>query len=239
MTPEIAARLLSLNRDFYASLADPFAETRATPQPGFARLLDYLPEPCRSVLDVGCGEGRYGRFLYDQDVLPTRYVGIDFTPDLLDKAAASLDGTFHVRDITRAGCVEGLGQFDLVVCLATLQHVPGQAGRARLLREMGERLERNGRIFLSNWQFMDSARQRRKLRPWSTIGLQPDDLEPNDYLLTWQRGGFGLRYVCHIDAAATAVLATSAGLRIVAQFRSDGREGDLNLYTVLTPSTGS
>ncbi|MCA9962203.1 MAG: hypothetical protein KC443_24375, partial [Anaerolineales bacterium] len=58
-------------------------------------------------------------------------------------------------------------------------------------------------------------------------------VEPGDYLLTWQRSGFGLRYACHIDAGQTARLAADAELRIVHQFRSDGKEGNLSLYTVL------
>jgi hypothetical protein len=47
------------------------------------------------------------------------------------------------------------------------------------------------------------------------------------------RDVFGLRYVCLVDEVETANLAKSAGLRILDQFRSDGQEGDLNLYTVL------
>jgi hypothetical protein len=65
------------------------------------------------------------------------------------------------------------------------------------------------------------------------VGLSSDDVEPHDYLLTWQRGGFSYRYVCLIDEAETAVLAQSSNLQIVTQFRSDGQEGDLSLYTVL------
>ena len=58
-------------------------------------------------------------------------------------------------------------------------------------------------------------------------------MEPGDFLLSWQRGGSGLRYVALIDEEATRRLATAAGLRIVDQYRRDGHEGDLNLYTVL------
>jgi hypothetical protein len=122
----------------------------------------------------------------------------------------------------------------VVACLAVLQHIPGYTSRLRLLEEMRERLGENGRIFLSTWQFLDSERQVRKLRDWSEIGLTAADVEPNDYLLSWQRDGFGLRYVCAVDVAETAALAKDADLKIVEQFRSDGREGNLNLYTILS-----
>ena len=91
----------------------------------------------------------------------------------------------------------------------------------------------NGRLILSTWQFLNSERQRRKIRDWSEIGLRDADVEANDYLLTWQRGGFSYRYACMIDEAETAELARACGLDIMAQFHSDGQEGDLSLYTVM------
>ncbi len=232
MKPEVAQQLLDLNREFYDSLADPFAATRAAPQPGFERLREDLPGEPVALLDVGCGNGRFGHFLQQRHLLD-HYTGVDFSAELLAKAALRVPGDYFQRDLSRSGCLSGLLTYDVVACLAVLQHIPGQANRTRLLREMGERLKRGGRLFLSTWQFMDSERQRRKLRSWAEVGLTAVDVEPNDYLLTWQRDGFGLRYVCYVDEGETAVLVQQANLQILDQFRSDGREGDLNLYTVL------
>lgn len=232
-----AERLLELNRRFYDQLADPFADSRQQPPPGFARLLEHLPDGCESVLDVGCGEGRFGRFLAGEG-FEGIYRGIDFSEKLLASAAArlpaDLDSAFRVRNLAAEGALDGLGSFSLIACLAVLQHVPGRERRARLLREMGEHLQPGGRLFLSTWQFLDSPRQREKIVPWEAAGLDGGTLEADDYLLTWRSGGFGLRYVVYIDAAETERLAAEAGLRVVDSFRDDGREGDLNLYTVLS-----
>lgn len=233
MNAEVAARLMALNRDFYSDLADSFAESRQTPQPGFYQLVAFLPSsaPAR-VLDVGCGNGRFGYFLGQRQQI--HYTGVDFTAELLMKAQEMLpNAEFLQRDMGQPGFLDGLGQFDIVTCLAAMQHVPGYANRLLLLQEMAVHMAENGRLCLANWQFMNSERQRRKVRDWSEIGLNTTDVEPNDYLLTWQRQGFGLRYACQIDAVETQRLATAAGLRVVQQFYSDGKEGNLSLYTVL------
>lgn len=234
MEDEVKQKLLMLNQKFYDGLAEPFAQSRARPQPGFFRILDELPEPCDYFLDVACGEGRMGRFLQARNKIRW-YTGVDFSGELLTKAQAMTMGDFHRRDISQAGSLYGLGSYDGVVCLAAMQHLPGQDSRINLLNEMKVCLNPDGRIIISNWQFINSERQRRKIVPWDKVDINEDDIDANDYLLTWQREGFGLRYVCLIDEEETAIIAEAAGLEIVNQFLSDGKERNLSLYTVLKP----
>jgi tRNA (uracil-5-)-methyltransferase TRM9 len=236
MRQEIVQRLLDLNRAFYDELAVPFAESRAAPQPGFHRLMEELPQPCPRFLDVGCGDGRLGRFLHENDAI-VQYTGVDFSTRLLaiasKKVSATVEAEFHQRDLSQKDCLAGLGQFDAVACLAVLQHIPGRANRLRLLREIRNCLTADSPLILSTWQFMASPRLARKVQPWRVIGVTAAEVEPNDYLLTWKRGGFSYRYVALIDAQEVEKLAQETGLRLVRQFRSDGKEGDLNLYSVL------
>ncbi len=234
MEEEIKQKLLLLNQKFYDDLADPFADSRLRPQPGFFHILDELPEPCDYFLDVACGEGRLGRFLLARQKIRW-YTGVDFSAELLARAQATTMGDFHQRDISRPGSLYGLGAYDCVACMAAMQHLPGQTARLALLNEMKLCLQPEGRMIISNWQFTASERQLRKSVPWDKIGITSEQVGPKDYLLTWQRDGFGLRYVSLIDKEETAVLAEAAGLEIVNQFRSDGKEGNLSLYTVLKP----
>ncbi len=234
MNPEIIQKLLTLNQTFYDSFAESFSQTRRPINPGFDGLLAALPCSPVDLLDVACGNGRFGHYLQQKRAL-RRYVGVDFSGNLLQIAREMTGGAVFQRDLSRPGSLAELGQFDVVACLAALHHIPGWENRVQLLREMGERVREDGRIFLSTWQFMDSERQQRKVRDWSEIDLLATDVEANDYLLTWQRGGFSYRYACMIDEGETAVLAQAAGLTIVEQFRSDGREGNLSLYTILVP----
>ncbi|MDX1663571.1 MAG: methyltransferase domain-containing protein, partial [Candidatus Promineifilaceae bacterium] len=162
------------------------------------------------------------------------YVGVDFSARLLARARAAIpSGTFYMRDIGEPAALHGLGTFCAVASLAVLQHIPGRERRVRVLRELRHHLAPGGRLFLSTWQFMQSERQRRKIAAWGAADIDPAAVEPHDYLLTWQSGGFGLRYVCYIDREEMAHLAADAGLVLVHYFRSDGREGNLNLYGIL------
>jgi SAM-dependent methyltransferase len=234
MNETVEVRLLALNREFYRQFARSFIETRTSPQQGFFKLLDYLPQQSQGhLLDVGCGDGRFGRFSLAHGLVKY-YSGVDFSAEMIEAARGLTEGgEFFQRDLSRAECLAGLGAYELISCLATLQHIPGRDNRLRLLQEMAAHLVPHGRILLSNWQFMDSIRQRKKIAGWQEVGVNEEDVEPNDYLLTWRRDGVGYRYVSLIDEGETAELAKAAGLRMLAQFRSDGREGNLNLYCIL------
>lgn len=221
--------LVALNATFYDSLAAPFSDSRAAPQPGYGCLASYFPATEFTMLDVGCGNGRFARYLREQGHR-FAYTGIDFSRPLLDEAQQY--GPSYQWDLSEAD-LDGLGEFDLIIALSTVQHIPGRAMRERLMIQMSDHLRPGGAIILANWQFRHAPRQRRKIQPWAMAGIAEEAVEEGDYLLSWDRGGHGLRYVALIDAAATQQLAETTGLRIVEQFRSDGREGDLNLYTVL------
>ena len=58
-------RLLNeLNRRFYRENADAFDVTRRVPWPGWNRLAEFLPATGPlSTLDLGCGNGRFLRWL--------------------------------------------------------------------------------------------------------------------------------------------------------------------------------
>ncbi|RMF32833.1 MAG: class I SAM-dependent methyltransferase [Chloroflexi bacterium] len=239
MNPEIVNRLLEINRTFYTAFARSFADSRPPDQPGFWRLLPYIPAGGR-LLDVGCGDGRIARWLEAVE-RPVAYWGLDFSPAMVALARRRcrtlrrVQTTFRVADVAEPGWADDLplASFDVVLALALLHHLPGFALRARFLGRVAALLKPGGICGLSTWQFLRAERLRRRIVPWSAVGLSPEVLEPGDYLLDWRRDGYGYRYVHLVDEAEMARLIRAAGLVQVEAFDADGREGNLSRYVVL------
>lgn len=239
-------RLNQINRRFYRATAGEFDQTRGKPWPGWERLLPHVyplaAGRALSVLDVGCGNGRFGVFLAGKlarreagHVPPLRYHGLDFDPALLEKARQALSALPQVEArLERRDIVENppdSGQYDLVALFGVLHHVPGFRQRQSLLRALAERVAPGGVLAFACWRFYEYARFRARIVPW------PDDLtaqvEPGDYLLDWRRGARALRYCHYVDDAEHAALVAATGLHEVETYRADGRSGDANRYSIL------
>ncbi len=252
MDKETTERLLALNREFYATFARPFAASRPVSDPGLVCILPYIPQRAR-VLDVGCGNGRLA-FLLDRERPGVTYLGVDAVPELVEVARAQADqlmaisAEFCIADVARpgwGGALPGASPstllrtcFDCVVALAVLHHIPGFDLRVRVLRDIASVLEPSGCLILSTWQFLRSARMRRKIVDWAEVCIPEEALEPGDYLLDWKREGRGLRY-CHlVDEVEVERLAAESGFRVRETFRAGGREGNLSLFATLDRTKG-
>ena len=84
MKTAIRQKLLQINRTFYQEFAHAFADTRYAAQPGWHRIIHYFPARCQ-VIDLGCGNGRFARFL-DEHLQEVHYVGVDGSEGLLSIA---------------------------------------------------------------------------------------------------------------------------------------------------------
>jgi tRNA (uracil-5-)-methyltransferase TRM9 len=249
MDEKTIERLLTLNQEFYATFSRPFAASRPASDPVLSGILPYIPQRAR-VLDVGCGNGRLA-LLLDRERPGISYLGIDAVPELIELARAeshqlmAISAEFRVRDITRPGWSNDLydeplshrSGFDCGVILAVLHHIPSFHLRLHVLRETGSLLSPHGRLILSTWQFLDSARMRRKIVDWAEVDVAEELLEPGDHLLDWKREGRGLRYCHMIDRDEIERLGAESGFRIQETFRAGGREGNLSLFAILRPGS--
>ena len=237
MNSATAERLIALNRQFYSDHGHDFSETRARLQTGVLRLLDTLDE-CEAILDLGCGNGELARTLSRRGHHGF-YVGLDFSLPLL-KEADRETFAFPVKlieaDVTGLPLISdeilASDEWSLVTAFAVLHHIPSLDLRLNILSKVYDLLKKDGLFIHSNWQFLNSPRLKGRIQPWESIGLGPQDVDPNDYLLDWKRGSTGLRYVHHFDEQELAGFAQAAGFEIVQTFYSDGENKKLGLYQI-------
>ncbi len=260
MNKIITKQLLDLNRRFYTEYGGDFSATRGRLQTGVLRVIESLHGD-ESILDLGCGNGELARTLSRRGHHGS-YLGLDFSLSLLkevEREAFAFPVQFMQADLVSSGWdviarnAEGMTKqsqpnskqdiasgkypprndaFDIVFSFAVLHHIPSIEFRLQIVQKIHGRLKRDGMFIHSDWQFLNSQRLTARILPWESIGLKETDVDANDYLLDWRRGGKGLRYVHHFDKSELAELAKASGFEITETFYSDGENKKLSLYQV-------
>jgi tRNA (uracil-5-)-methyltransferase TRM9 len=244
-----AERLNAINLAFYRDRADEFSAAREQPWPGWTQVVSLLRSRDLAreldVLDVGCGNGRFGAYLCAESCPPRRYVGVDASAELLAHARArAVPGArLHVADLV-AGDPDAVlppGPFSLVALFGVLHHIPGFERRRGLLEALARRVDRKGLLVLAAWQGSGIDPARGRILPWEEWNrsapepLDPGELEPGDCLLAWGSAGRVLRYCHFADDAELAALLGALPCALVASWRADGHEGCQNRYFALEP----
>jgi ubiquinone/menaquinone biosynthesis C-methylase UbiE len=100
---------------------------------------------CKRILDAGCGNGRYTRFLLKQADPDALVTGFDYSLGMLERARERLHSsrpTQAAADLTRLPYADA--SFDAIVCGWVLEHLPdprpGLRELARVLRPGGKLL---------------------------------------------------------------------------------------------------
>lgn len=238
-------QLNNLNRSFYESVAEDFDRSRGHYWPGWEQLLqlfdNFKPEPIR-ILDVGCGNGRFGQFLQEKLTdKKIKYTGTDQNRRLLEIAQEKLGAEqvhFQETDVLEAletgYFIDKEAKFDFVALFGILHHIPGFFTREKLIFTLAEQLSPGGIMAISIWNFPKYERFQKKIVSPAEADINPDQLEENDFILSWDQGVRALRYCHHLDEQEQQKLLDKLpNLSLLDRFRADGREGDVNTYLIL------
>jgi len=243
-------KLDALNARFYRKIAEDFNQTRSFYWHGWREFLPYLQllvaeREQLNVLDIGCGNGRFGKFVFDYlPAVPISYTGIDNNQQLLELADTKLKQTHLDVELKPVNIVKALidknfatqltPKYNVIVLFGVLHHVPSLKLRKKLMSELKSILVDGGIIILTLWRFLDSKKLQNKLKSFDQLSIDQSQLEPNDYLLSWQRGSTAYRYCHYTDREEERELVAVSGLKIIDTFESDGKEGRGNKYLVLS-----
>jgi len=258
MERSVLDRLKKINYEFYTGHGREFSSTRQRLQPGIRRLVETLRGD-ESVLDLGCGNGAVARELARREHRGP-YLGIDFSEELLREARQAVSGlraefvradlleltkaqvpepplesrkrSFQPSTLREADEAVRQAPWTTVAAFAVLHHIPGRDLRQQVLRAIHRWMGPHGRLFLSNWQFLDHPRMGHRIRPWSEAGLDASQVDASDYLLDWRHGSTGFRYVHQFDEAELRELSAACGFTVMETFYSDGANHRSGLYQI-------
>lgn len=232
MNDETRHQLLKLSAGFYAKHAESFDNTRQRAWTAWNQLFETACDhtEIKTVLDIGCGNGRFAAFLQTKGV-NVAYTGIDPETQFLGIARTrNPNAKFVEGDIETA--LETEKRFDFIVCFGVFHHLPGRRYRQELIRRFKERLTNRGMVAISFWQ-----PQLLKNFDTKIINNPPtNDLEEGDFFMGWNGDQTQPRYCHHFDDYEIQMLVQQSSLDVLAHFQGSGNDAS-NRYVLLTKST--
>jgi SAM-dependent methyltransferase len=240
MNNKTVEKLLALNKSFYETAGNAFSRTRNYGWPGWKKLLkDFQSEQIdiNNVLDLACGNGRFLDTL--RKYYPkSSYIGVDDSEILLHEAEL----TFHdkhvqwiLEDVLNNFTLNA--KFDLVCCFGFLHHIPSFELRNSFLLNAAGFLSDSGYLVISLWDFLGKKYEQRNAQEelLQEIGIEPGELESNDFILDWRSQQRALRYAHAYDDEEITELLEISGLSLIREFYADGRDGKSNRYLIIKP----
>ncbi len=242
-------RLLNqLNNNFYNTTATDFDDSRQFFWKGWSKISPFLDKfDSARVADIGCGNGRFGQFvLENHPEIKLSYTGIDSNQQLLTIAEESLEGKIPALHFQKVDIIESLvtntdflqdQMFQFIGSFGVFHHIPSYQLRLQLLKLLLSKLDANGFLVISLWQFIEFERFQKKVLEDEIVasnqGFSLADLDVNDYILDWQRGPEALRYCHYYSEEEQKRLLSDANAQLIESFRADGKEENVNQYLIL------
>ncbi|MFH1838592.1 MAG: class I SAM-dependent methyltransferase [Candidatus Kuenenbacteria bacterium] len=163
MNSQTTKFLLEKTKEDYKNLAEEFNHTRKYLWEDLREFDQYVKDG-DVVLDLGCGNGRLFELFANKKI---NYFGMDNCKELIEKAKEkyeSFGANFLVADaLNLSFAVENYGcetikdkpfenqKFDVIFCIAVLNHIPSKELRIKVLENIKRVLKKDGILIMTNW----------------------------------------------------------------------------------------
>jgi tRNA (uracil-5-)-methyltransferase TRM9 len=214
--------IIELNRNFYTEHNESFDKSRSYGfWEGFEEILKYLPSNLQ-VLDLGCGNARFLRFLLEKNQNIVEYLGLDNSEEFINKNSKNYEKyQFRLTDVI-TNLNKETKTYNLVVAFGITHHIPSRELRKKWFEKIATLVAKNGVLVISFWNFnKNNADQKFKPQFYIT--------EPGDFFLGW-KGDFGTHRYCHYfeESEVTETISQLKDFKLLSKF-----DKDFNTYLTL------
>jgi SAM-dependent methyltransferase len=207
MNNQNAEEIMEVTKKTYELIGSEFSDTRDRIWPEMEELVKKYVKKRDRVLDVGCGNGRLFEILPEVE-----YLGVDMSEALLRENK----GKTQKLDILKLD--EIIGEFDVIFCFASFNHVAGGDNRLKVLNDIFKLLKSGGIVAMTNWNMWQRGV---KKSYWKSrrVGFK-------DVMTTWKsRDGKkeGDIYYRALTRGELKRLFKKSGFKVLENFISEGK----------------
>ncbi len=235
MEDSLAQKIIQDMAKTYDSIAKPFSVSRQKPWSEFRILMDMIhtmslmnqtnPEIRDiKILDIGCGNGRVAEIAQQCKV---EYTGIDVSEKLIQLAREKYPAAhFEIGSMLKLPFPDQ--SYDMVIAIASLQHIPSDKLRRQALLEMYRVAKQNDLLFMTNWNLFQSK--------WEKYFIQDNTYDNGDALIPWKDSSGNIlaqRYYHGFKIPELEQLLLKTGWEMQAQYYSNQQ---YNIVTIAKKS---
>ncbi len=253
MNLQTVSKISSLNLHFYQEVSEIWNQDPNYVWEGWLKILPNLKTLIGNkknfkVLDLGCGNARFYAFLtYNFPGLKLEYYGLDFSLNWLEKHKDSLGSDpgckLFETDLLDSKWLEIVRseEFDLIVSFGLFHHIPGSQNRLKLLQQAVSKLNQNGLLVWTSWQFLNEDRLIKRILPKDSprykklledLKIPLHEIEKGDYFLDWIKIKSLYRYSHNFEIPEAQEIIQKSNLEAKEVFLADGRFSNRNRYFI-------
>jgi ubiquinone/menaquinone biosynthesis C-methylase UbiE len=232
MDKQTQENLLNLVKRNYEEIALDFDTTRKKfLWPELIKLAEFVKNGDK-ILDVGCGNGRLVEAFKNKKI---NYLGVDNSETLIEAAKNNYQISnikFLLGDILELDKLPE-NNFDYIFCIAVFHHLPSVDLRIKALEQMKNKINNNGKIIITVWNFWSKEKYRRIILKYGLLkifGINKFDF--GDILFDWKNNKgekISQRYYHAFTKNQLKKLVSQAGFKIEKLYKDK-----YNYYLVLT-----